>query len=204
MFTGIIQDLGRVEEIQRKGKSFSYCIHTNLEEDLPVGSSLAVNGVCQTVVKMVNHSIHVEVLASTLEKTNLGCLKTGSPVNLERALKMSDYLDGHLVQGHVETTVVLQALTSSGLGHILRFTKPQKLFGLIPEGSICLDGVSLTISALGYDYLEVQIIPETWKRTLFHTRRPGDHINIETDILLRRESKEHSGVTKEKLQLWGY
>ncbi len=154
---------------------------------MKVGESLALNGVCLTVQACEGNLLQFEMVAETLKRTNLGTLKLGERVNLERPLTPTSPLGGHFVQGHVDTTAELVAIEPQGNGRVLRFrlSDPFYMRYIVPKGSITVDGISLTVVEVGDDWFTVWIIPHTWEATNLHLRQVGDRVNIETDILAR-------------------
>lgn len=214
MFTGLIRSIGRVRRIQKTGTKSLLTLSHDFGEIPRKGDSIAVNGVCLTVSSTDSRNFSAECYYATLAKSNLKNLKPGDPVHMEPALRMGDALDGHFVQGHVNRTVRVLSLKPVDRGAALRMSRPEKDDGaLIPEGSVALNGVSLTISALDGASFSVQLIGETLKDSLLGKLRPGAEVNLETDMLLRgRTAAENDGpqrsaspgLTKEKLLQWGY
>lgn len=184
MFTGIIETTATVAAIAHEGSNVHFTIESSLAPHLKIDQSVAHNGVCLTVVSIADNQYTVTAVAETMAKTNLGSWKTGGTVNLERALKAGDRLDGHFVQGHVDTTgtcIEKQTLDGSWL---YRFRFPETFAPLIIEkGSICINGVSLTLFNVGRDEFTVTIIPYTFHHTSFNTLEEGDTINLEFDVL---------------------
>lgn len=189
MFTGIIEDKGSVNKIEANGQQMVLYIATQFE-DLCIGESVAVNGVCLTVDALENEGIvQFYVSSETLSCTSLGKLRTGSSVNLERALKADMRLSGHIVQGHVDTTAVLSRVTPHGDSNELHFELSDKWYRYcIEKGSVAIDGISLTINTIspitnGTFSISVMIIPHTWQVTNLSHLSVGDTVNIEVDIL---------------------
>lgn len=185
MFTGLVLSLGTVlavEPYPDGGARLSLRAFP-----MAIGESLAINGVCLTVQACEDETLQFEMVAETLKRTNLGMLKAGDKVNLERPLTATSPLGGHFVQGHIDTTAELVALTPQGNGRVLQFrlTDPHFMRYIVPKGSIAVDGISLTVVEVGSDWFTVWIIPHTWDVTNLHTRHIGDFVNIETDILAR-------------------
>jgi riboflavin synthase len=192
VFTGIIEELGAVEELakQTAGARLSVrCAH--VLEDLNEGSSIAVNGVCLTAVALDGKSFSADLAPETLRRSNLGGLAAGSRVNLERPLLPTDRLSGHIVQGHVDGTGELLALESVGDDNWwLKIRVPAELGRyLVSKGSIAIDGISLTIASLEHDVLGVTIIPHTYEVTTLGTYKPGDRVNLECDVLAKHVEK---------------
>ncbi len=184
MFTGIIETMAIVANIIKEGTNLQFIIESSLIQELKIDQSVAHNGVCLTVNEVTENNYKVTAVAETISKTNLGNLKTGSIINLERALKIGDRLDGHFVQGHVDTIAeCIKKETLEG-SWLFQFKFPEKFTNLIIEkGSITVNGVSLTLFNIGKDEFTVTIIPYTFQNTNFHTLEIGDIVNIEFDVL---------------------
>lgn len=185
MFTGIIEEVGIVGKI-RMQKSFAqmHILVPHTTVDLNVGASIAVNGACLTAVKTINQGFSVDISTETLDLTNLGFLKEGEGVNLERSLRFGDGLDGHLVTGHVEGLGVLRERKEAGEGHLLFIETPRVLMHYcIKKGSVALDGISLTINEIRSDGFFVMIIPHTLKMTTLGRKDIGSKLNLETDLI---------------------
>jgi len=184
MFTGIIEATGTIAAIKQEGTNVHYTIDSHITGELKIDQSVAHNGVCLTVVAIQNNQYTVTAVAETMTKTNLGTWRTGDAVNLERAMKLGDRLDGHFVQGHVDATATcidMQVLDGSWL---YRFRFPAQYGALVIEkGSICINGVSLTVFDIGYDTCTVTIIPYTHSHTNFSKIDTGSIVNIEFDVL---------------------
>ncbi len=184
MFTGIIETVATVKEVKQDGSNIHFTIESSLADQLKIDQSVAHNGVCLTVVSISENAYTVTAVAETLAKTNLGTWHTGDKINLERALKLGDRLDGHFVQGHVDATgtcVEKQTLQGSWL---YRFRFPGKYAALVIEkGSICINGVSLTAFNVGPDELTVTIIPYTYTHTSFNVIEKDTVVNLEFDVL---------------------
>jgi riboflavin synthase len=200
MFTGIIKELGRVDAIDASDDGSRLRIAAGIASDLAEGDSVAVNGACLTATSVAGGTFEADVMHQTLSLTTLGELKPGSPVNLELALRASDRLGGHVVQGHVDGTVTVTDLTADGFAKRLRVELPDELLPYVVErGSIAIEGVSLTIADLSGSELEVSLIPETLERTTLGSAEQGDKLNVECDVMARYverqlsplESKEH-------------
>ncbi len=194
MFTGIIETTGKVISVDKKGSNLTIGIRSSIAKELKPGQSVAHNGVCLTVESKNKNNFIVTAVKETLLKTNLGALKKGSIVNLERSLKIGDRLDGHFVQGHVDTTATCIEIKKEKGSWIFQFkvqSSRLNVQGLIIEkGSICINGVSLTIvqiSPFGGETegvaFSVAIIPHTFKHTNFSSLKKGDMVNIEFDVL---------------------
>ncbi|MBP7337436.1 riboflavin synthase [Niveispirillum sp.] len=186
MFTGIITDVGRVVEIERRG-DLRLTIQTRFDlNGVTMGASIASNGVCLTVVEKLADAYKVDVSAETIAKTTVGDWVVGTPLNLERSLKLGDELGGHLVYGHVDGVGEVVSVTPDGDSHRWRFRVPQTLKRFIAaKGSVALNGVSLTVNEVDDDIFGVNIIPHTAEQTTFGLIGPGARINLEVDMLAR-------------------
>lgn len=186
MFTGIITDVGRVVEIERRG-DLRLTIQTRFDlNSVAMGASIASNGVCLTVVEKLADAYKVDVSAETIALTTVGDWVVGTPLNLERSLKLGDELGGHLVYGHVDGVGEVVSVTPDGDSHRWRFRVPQKLKRFIAaKGSVALNGVSLTVNEVDDDVFGVNIIPHTAEQTTFGLIGPGAKINLEVDMLAR-------------------
>lgn len=186
MFTGIITDVGRVVEIERRG-DLRLTIQTRFDlNSVAMGASIASNGVCLTVVEKLADAYKVDVSAETIAKTTVGGWTVGMPLNLERSLKLGDELGGHLVYGHVDGMAAVVSVTPDGDSHRWRFRVPASLKRFIAaKGSVALNGVSLTVNEVDDDVFGVNIIPHTAEQTTFGQIGPGAMINLEVDMLAR-------------------
>lgn len=195
MFTGIVTDIGRVAEIIPGGDT-DYIIETAYDPaSVALGASIACSGACLTVTEKgtgeQGNWFRVSVSAETLAKTTIGAWRVGTRVNLERSLKLGDELGGHLVLGHVDGIARLVSVEPEGDSHRLVLEAPFELAGFVaPKGSVCLDGVSLTVNAVedranGAAQFGINIVPHTWLNTTLADREPGDGINMEIDVLAR-------------------
>jgi len=218
MFTGLIEGMGKVIGVAKSKGDMILRIRPPYEiDECRIGESIAVNGACLTITGLKENDISMDVSGETLNRTTLGNIKQGDSVNLERALKLSDRLGGHLVQGHVD-----------GIGQILKIEKHQRywlirvgidqdLFHyIIEKGSIAIDGISLTINSCQDGYFEVNIIPETARQTTILKRKIGDLVNIETDIIAKyvekfllkerfvENSPAPSGIDRKMLEKLGF
>lgn len=200
MFTGLIEDVATLHACRRQGHAAKLDVETALPlADLRIGDSIAVNGACLTVeaIRANARIVVFHTLAETLRRTTLGALASGSPLNLERALRLGDRLGGHLVQGHVDATACLESIGREGDDYVVRVNLPDRLRALvIPKGSIALDGISLTIAELTADSLALHIIPHTWEATNLRAARPGTRVNLEGDMIgkyiLRQTQTAHA------------
>ena len=191
MFTGIVEELGRVVDLERGAQSARLTVEGPLvTADATHGASIAVNGVCLTVVEHGEGRFTVDVMAETLDRTSLGDLEPGDPVNLERAMPASGRFGGHVVQGHVDGTSRVLARTPGDRWEVVRFGLPEQLARyLVEKGSITVDGVSLTVSAVGRDdegdWFEVSLIPTTLALTTLGHKGIGAVVNLEVDVLAK-------------------
>jgi riboflavin synthase len=179
MFTGIVEELGQVAGIEHRGDAARLTIRGSTQ-GTSLGESIAVNGVCLTVTDIVDGTFTADVMGETLDRSGLGALAPGAPVNLERSVRLADRLGGHLVQGHVDATATI----------VSRY--------VVEKGSIAVDGISLTVSALSHadeaeGWFEVCLIPETLKRTTLGVREPGDTVNLEVDVIAKYVERLLSG-----------
>lgn len=188
MFTGIIEAIGTIRALTPKGGDVRVLVDTGKLDlgDVKLGDSIAVNGVCLTAVDPDDGGFAADVMNQTLELTTLGELEPGAPVNLEPALRASDRLGGHLVAGHVDATAAVSSVREDGIARRLRITLPEELARYVAgQGSITLDGVSLTVAALDGAEAEVSLIPETLARTTLGAAEPGRCVNLEVDLMAR-------------------
>lgn len=187
MFTGIVEELGNVEGIEQLGDSIRLRIGARkVLEDARNGDSICVNGVCLTVVEFTPEYFDADVMQESLDRSSLGRLAVGSPVNLERALAANGRLGGHIMQGHVDGVTTLLSRQHSEHWDVLRFALPEALAPYVVEkGSIALNGTSLTVSSRGIDYFEVSLIPTTLAETTHGRLKVGDLVNVEVDVLAK-------------------
>jgi riboflavin synthase len=184
MFTGIIEDLGTIEKLEKDRGNLHITLSTSITNELKIDQSVAHNGVCLTVVGIDNGLYTVTAIQETLDKTNLGLLTNGSPVNIERAMKLGDRLDGHIVQGHVDQTAkCIQILETDG-SWVFTFDYDKNLNNItIEKGSITINGVSLTVVNSEAHSFSVAIIPYTYNNTTFKNLKVGDTVNLEFDVI---------------------
>jgi riboflavin synthase, alpha subunit len=187
VFTGIIEQVGTISAVEPLGDSVRLTIDAPaILDGVALGDSIAVNGVCLTVAEHTATTFTADCMQETLDRSNLGELRVGSPVNLERAALVNARLDGHIVQGHVDATTTLTSRNSSEHWDVLRFALPPNLARYVVEkGSIAINGTSLTVSALGDDYFEVSLIPITLRDTVFGKLAVGGTVNLEVDVLAK-------------------
>ncbi len=186
MFTGIVEDIGTIKRIKPKTKEVLFTIKTqNIDvREIKLGDSISVNGACLTVVAIEDDAFTIEASHETLKRTNLSKLRVGNKVNLERSLKLSDRLGGHIVNGHVDGVGKVDSVRKRGKSIEAWFSLPKGLAKYVVEkGSIAIDGVSLTVNAVDGDRFSVNIIPYTKEVTTLGKMRPGDSVNIECDIV---------------------
>ena len=214
MFTGIIEELGVVESVLSSSTGGRLKVRCAIvAEDLAVGASIAVNGVCLTAVDPRPNSFSADLAPETLRLSNLGDLRAGSRVNLERPLSPAGHLSGHIVQGHVDGTGEVVSLAPlGGENYWLRVAVPPELDRyFVYKGSVAIDGISLTIAEIEGGVLSVTVIPHTWAHTNLRSRRPGDMVNLETDVLAKYVEKmlgaldlKRTGLTEAHLREQGY
>jgi riboflavin synthase len=186
MFTGLIQDIGRIETLDSGTDGARLRIATSLGPEIALGDSIAVNGVCLTATAADATGFETEAMNQTLEVTALGGVDQGARVNLELAMQASDRLGGHIVQGHVDGVGTVESVTEDGFARRVRVALgPDLLRYAVDKGSITLSGVSLTIAELGEGWVEVSLIPETLERTNFGELTPGNNLNVECDIVAK-------------------
>jgi riboflavin synthase len=186
MFTGLVQDIGKVESIESGPEGARLRIATNLGIEIASGDSVAVDGVCLTATRADADGFETEAMNQTLGVTSLGGVEAGDRVNLELAMKASDRLGGHIVQGHVDGVGRVVSKAEDGFAQRLRVSLASELTRYVVEkGSIALSGVSLTVAAIGDDWAEVSLIPETLERTSLGDLAPGDGLNVECDIVAK-------------------
>jgi riboflavin synthase len=186
MFTGLIADVGTLELLESGPEGARLRIATRLAPEIAGGDSVAVNGACLTATAVDGEGFETEAMNQTLAVTALGDLEQGAAVNLELAMKASDRLGGHIVQGHVDGVGEVLAVEEDGFARRLRVALgPELLRYVVEKGSIALSGVSLTVAALGGDWVEVSLIPETFERTNLGALVAGDRLNVECDVVAK-------------------
>lgn len=187
MFTGIIEELGFVRSIAMRGENARIVIGASVvTKGTNHGDSIAVNGVCLTALDIQRDSFAADVSRETLSRSTLGNLKTGTPVNLERAVTPATRLGGHIVQGHVDARGTFTGVEDHGESWTVRFAFPKEIGRyLVFKGSVAVEGISLTIANLQDDYFEVAIIPKTWEVTNLSQLKPGDGVNLEVDVIAK-------------------
>lgn len=186
MFTGLIEDVGAVESVERGDEGARLRIASRLSKELALGDSIAVNGCCLTATAIDEESFETEAMNQTLEVTALSGVDEGGRVNLELAMKAGDRLGGHIVQGHVDGVATVAAVEDDGFARRLRVElDPQLLRYVVDKGSVTLNGVSLTVAELGENWAEVSLIPETLERTNLGEAQAGSKLNVECDIVAK-------------------
>jgi riboflavin synthase len=186
MFTGLVQDLGRIVGADRNGDGARVTVETSLAEELSEGDSVAVNGVCLTATSVADGGFRADVMAETLRRSSLGPLEQGDPVNLELPLRPEDRLGGHFVQGHVDATGRVETIQQREHSRVIRIGAPPEVLRYIVEkGSIAVDGVSLTVTDVDAKGFFVSLIPETLERTTLGSVGEGDPVNLEVDMLAK-------------------
>jgi riboflavin synthase len=200
MFTGIIEEIGQISGVKQISGGLKIKISIGeFLDDIKVNDSLSVNGVCLTVTQADEQSVLVDAVGETLEKTTLRFIKDGLKVNLERAMRLSDRLGGHLVQGHVNGVGEITQIKKRGDNYYLEIFIPSELHKyIIAEGSIAIDGISLTIAQINEARIGFSIIPHTWNHTILTSAKVGQKVNIETDILAKYIEKLLADSGKEK------
>ena len=193
MFTGLIEQVGQLEGGKEIPDGRELTIRANLSAELSLGQSIGVNGVCLSVTECLNGGFTVIAVPETISKTTLGKLPSGTPVNLERALRWDSRLDGHLVQGHIDTTCTITRVSTNRGGRMYEFLIPEQYAGLVvPRGSIAIDGISLTIANLKDGHISVAIIPQTYTCSNVAVWHPGTVCNFEFDILAKYAERQLS------------
>ncbi len=187
MFTGIIEELGYVREVEMRGEDARIVIEAKLvTEDIHEGDSIAVNGVCLTALDVQKNSFAADVSRETLNRSTLGRLQAGAPVNLERSVTPATRLGGHLVQGHVDARGEFLGAEAHGGSWTVRIGYPKEIARyLVFKGSVSVEGISLTIAELNEDHFAIAVIPKTWEVTNFSHLKPGDAVNLEADVIAK-------------------
>ena len=212
MFTGLIEETGAVRSVRRAGRSLHLTVAASrVLEGIRIGDSIAVNGVCLTVVAFHHDTFTADVMPETYDKTNLSRLAPGAPVNLERTLAVGDRFGGHIVQGHVDGTGTILAMKRYEIAVLVTVGAPPELLRyLVPKGSVAIDGISLTVVDVGPDRFQVSLIPHSMAHTTMVGRKPGDTVNLEIDILakyverLLQNQPSHSPITEAFLREHGF
>ncbi len=213
MFTGIIAAIGKVKSVQTQGGDLRLDIDTHTLDlsDVKLGDSIAINGVCLTVVAIKGATLGFDVSRESLDRTSLGKAQNGSPVNLEKAMAVGERLGGHIVSGHVDGLGEVLLLEASARSVKIRIGVPDALERYIAEkGSICIDGTSLTVNQVGPNWFEVNVIPHTMQETIISEYQAGTVVNLEVDLIARYlerllpGTKQDSGVSLETLAKYGF
>lgn len=184
MFTGIIEDIGSIQELKKEAKNLHITVSSNITSELKIDQSVAHNGICLTVVKIDGKNYTVTAIDETIQKTNISDFKVGDAVNLERAMKLGARLDGHMVQGHVDQTATCTSVEEAAGSWVYAFEYDETLNNMtIEKGSITINGVSLTVVNSGKNTFSVAIIPYTYAHTNFNTFQVGTVVNLEFDVI---------------------
>jgi len=186
MFTGLIEEIGRLRSVSRESEGARLVIEAAFSEELAQGESVAIDGACLTVETREPGAFSVFASPETLKRTTLRTLAPGAPVNLERSLAVGERLGGHWVQGHVDETGRVQEVSTHGLSRLVTFEAPQTVLNyLVDKGSVAVDGISLTVSELQKQAFSVWIIPETWEGTTLRSKKAGAPVNLECDLIAK-------------------
>ncbi|QWV94624.1 riboflavin synthase [Geomonas oryzisoli] len=213
MFTGLIETVGELVSIERRGASGSLTVKTSLPlDEIRIGDSIAINGACLTVVRKGGGAVTFDVSPETIDRTAFKNLKGGAPLNMERAMRLSDRLDGHLVSGHVDCVATITERREVANNIVFSFRFPAEFAKYIAaKGSVAIDGISLTVNEVEPDSFSVNIIPHTAAKTTLLSKRVGDEVNIETDLLCRYlerllagKGQKEGGVTMDLLAKNGF
>lgn len=185
MFTGIIEELGTVGQLDRRPDSIKLTIQARkVLEGTQLGDSIAVNGVCLTVTSLTENTFTADVMHETMRRSSLSDIKSGYQVNLERAMQLGGRLGGHIVSGHIDGTGTISRVTTDGIARVIAVSIPKEMEPFIVEkGSIAIDGISLTVATVGNSQFTVSIIPHTMENTTLMAKRPGAVVNLETDVI---------------------
>jgi len=212
MFTGLVQQVGRLERISFQGDAGRLELSARFDAPLQIGESVAVNGACLTLVEQRGETLVFDVLRETFDKTALRDKVPGAPLNLERALRLGDPLGGHLVSGHVDGTGDVRRIEAAGRDKVLAVAAPALIAEIVPKGSIAIDGISLTVvDVVSCDgTFSVHVIPHTWSQTALSALAPGARVNLETDLIgkyvrtMAASTASAPQVTWEKLRDAGF
>ena len=214
MFTGIVEEMGTVRRLNQSPNRCELELSAaKVLEGTQIGDSIAVNGVCLTVIRMDKDHFTADVMPETLRRSNLGQLKTGSKVNLERAMAADGRFGGHIVAGHIDGTGTIRSMQPEGNAVLVTISAaPELLRYVVEKGSIAIDGISLTVARVDSETFSVSIIPHTQSNTILADRKVGDRVNLETDIIGKyvekllqpQETKKESRITMEFLQEHGF
>lgn len=216
MFTGIVEEKGRIKRISSGGRSAVIEINAKkVLEGTKIGDSIAVNGICLTVTSMGKESFTADVMAETMRRTSLSMCRAGSEVNLERAMAADGRFGGHIVSGHIDGTGRILSMDREENAIWVRIGAPKEILDLIVEkGSVAIDGISLTVAEITEEHFAVSVIPHTGEETILLSKKPGDPVNLENDIigkyvqkLMKVEKEENSsdsGISMEFLREYGF
>lgn len=205
MFTGIVEEIGKISKITKGSNSYQFSIAAQkVLSDIKLGDSVATNGACLTVVARTNTNFTVDIMAETVQRTNFSLMKVGDAVNLERAMRLSDRLGGHLVSGHIDAIGKIIGIRKEDIAHILSIEAPKEILDqMLNKGSVAIDGISLTIIALDEQSFQVGIIPHTAQETSLLKKTKGDIVNLETELIgkyvlnfLKTNNKENTTQAK--------
>jgi riboflavin synthase len=187
VFTGIVETTGQITRAEPAANGGTQLvIDSQLATQLEIGASLALNGCCLTVTGVNETEIRFDLLGETLRRTNLGDLKQGDVINLERPMLANGRFDGHVVQGHIDTTARIESIEPAGSDHRVEIALPESFSRYVVfKGSVAVDGISLTVAELHPDRFVIWIIPHTWQVTNLHQRKPGDRVNLEFDLIAK-------------------
>jgi riboflavin synthase len=212
LFTGIIEELGEVNKLEKSGAGARIVVSAKtVTDDAREGDSIAVNGVCLTALNIKTDSFAADVSDETLRRSTIGDLRVGSKVNLERAVTPSTRLGGHIVQGHIDARGQFLGAAQAGDFWTVRIGYPPEIAAyLVFKGSVSVEGISLTIANLTDEHFEIAVIPKTWELTNLHALKNGDAVNLEADVIAKYVERilsvreKSSGITIEKLEQFGY
>ena len=215
MFTGIVEELGSIRSLSISGSSGRICINADkVLQNTNIGDSIAVNGICLTVVTMTPDSFTADVMAETVRRSSLGSAKAGDKVNLERAMSAEGRFGGHIVSGHIDGTgTIMEYRKEENAVWLTIGTSAEILELIVEKGSICIDGISLTVAAVSDSDFSVSIIPHTGEETTLLKKKPGDKVNLENDVVgkyvqkllgLKSQEKKESALTMDMLRDYGF
>lgn len=211
MFTGIIEEIGKIKAIKKGSLSATLSIEASkVLEDTKLGDSISTNGVCLTVTELLKNGFSVDVMNETLNRTTIKELKMGSEVNLERAMRLGDRMGGHMVSGHIDDIGRIHSMTKQDFATLVYINAPKHILKyMIEQGSIAIDGISLTVVKIDDEGFSVSIIPYTKKDTTLLDKRVGDYVNLECDLIGKYvekllSNKDEKGITLESLKKYGF
>lgn len=212
MFTGLIEEVGRLKRLTRTGEGVNLTIEAKKTlEGMNIGDSIAINGICLTVTDIGRSEFSLQAVSETIRNSTASKWNVGEKINLERAMKVSDRLGGHIVQGHVDGMGTVEAINMGELSITLKISASSEVLRyVVKKGSICVEGISLTVAEVDDKSFSVAIIPHTWQNTNLNVLTRGSKVNLETDILARyvekfmSENKAGSGLTEDALRNAGF